>query len=118
MIDHAHLGDGYEMVSVPVTPSLALELRTRASAVGLDVTELIQDLFIRALRSEPARSCPTFTVPDDAAPDFVADGFRVVERRNGETTLCPFDGLSFDDAMSEFRAANLTDEEILKVTRS
>ena len=118
MIDHAHPGDGYEVVSVPITSSLALELHARASEAGLDVTELVQDLFIGALRSEPARSYPTFTVADDLAADFVADGFRVVARRNGHSTLCPFDGLPFDDAMASFRAANLTDDEILRVTRS
>lgn len=118
MIDHAQADDQYEEISVPVTPSLALELRTRASAVGLDLTELIQDLFIGALRSDPVRSCPTFTVPDDVAADFVADGFRVVARRNGQSTLCPFDGLPFDEAISELRAANLSDDDILQVIRS
>lgn len=118
MIDHAHVGDGYEVVSVPITSSLASELNTRASELGLDVTELILDLFIRALRYEGVRQCPTFTVSDDFAGDFVADGFRVVERRNGETTLCPFDGIPFDEAMSALRAANLTYDEILQITRS
>ena len=108
----------YEVVSVPITSSLASELRTRAGAAGLDVTELVQDLFIGALRSEPARSYPTFTVADDLAADFVADGFRVVARQNGQSTLCPFDGLPFDEAMAELRTGDLSDDEILRVTRS
>lgn len=118
MIDHTQTDDGYEVVSVPITFSLASELRARAYEVGLDVPELIQDLFIGALRSEPVRSCPTFTVPDDFAADFVSDGFRVIARSNGQSTLCPFDGLPFDEAMSELRDADLTDDEILQVTRS
>jgi hypothetical protein len=118
MIDHAHPDGGYEVVSVPITSSLALELHARASEVGLDVAELIQDLFIGALRTTRARACPTFTVSDDFAGDFVSDGFRVVARRNGHSTLCPFDGLPFDDAMASFRAANLTDDEIIQVARS
>ena len=118
MIDHAYLGDGYEVVSVPITSSLASELNARARELGLDVTELILDLFIGALRSEWVRECPTFTVSDDFAGDFVSDGFRVVERRNGETTLCPFDGLPFDEAMSALRAANLADDDILQIVRS
>ena len=103
---------------MPITSSLAEELHARAGDVGLDIVELIQDLFIEALRAERVRACPTFTVPDGLAGDFVADGFRVVERRNGQTTLCPFDGLPFDEAMSALRAANLSDDEILQVTRS
>lgn len=118
MIDYSKMDEAYEVVSVPVTSSLASELHVRASELGLDVIELIQDLFIGALRSEPARSCPTFTLPDDFAADFVTDGFRVVARRNGETTLCPFDGLPFDEAMTSLRASKLTDEEIIQVVRS
>ena len=118
MIDHTQTDDGYEMVSVPITSSLALELNARATELGLDVAELILDLFIGALRSEPVRLCPTFTVSDDFAGDFVSDGFRVVARRNGETTFCPFDGLPFDEAMSALRSANLTGDEILQITRS
>ena len=120
MMYHVHQGDGYEVVSVPVTSSLASELQTRADAAGLDVTELILDLFVGALRSGWERNCPTFTVADDYARDFIADGFRVVARRDGQSTLCPFDGIPSDDAMAKFRdaTANLTDEEILEVARS
>lgn len=118
MIDHAQTDDGYEVVSLPITSSLALELNARASELGLNISELILDLFIGALRSEPVRACPTFMVPDELAAEFVADGFRVVARCNGETTLCPFDGLPFEGAISEFQAANLSDDEILQVARS
>jgi hypothetical protein len=118
MIHHVYQGDGYEVVAVPVTSKLAAELRIRAGEAGLDMTELILDLFVGALRSGRERGCPTFTVSDDHASDFISDGFRVVARHEGQSTLCPFDGLPFDDAMSEFRAANLTDVEILDVARS
>lgn len=120
MMHHIYQGDGYEMVSVPVTSSLAAELRARADEAGLDIAELILDLFVGALRSGWERDCPTFTISDDYAGDFISDGFRVVARRDGQSTLCPFDGLPFDDAMAKLRAAtaNLTDAEILEVIRS
>ena len=77
------------------------------------------DLFVGALRSGWERTCPTFTVPDDYAADFVSDGFRLVARHDGQSTLCPFDGIPFDDAMAKLRdaTANLTDDEILEVIR-
>lgn len=120
MTYHTYQGDGCEVVSVSITPSLASELHSRAAAAGLDITELIVDLFVGALRSGWERNCPTFTVADDYAGDFIADGFRVVARRDGQSTLCPFDGIPFDDAASRLHAAaaNLTDAEILEVTRS
>ena len=119
MTYHAHQGDGYEVVPVSITPSLVSELRTRADEAGLDITELIVDLFVGALRSGWERNCPTFTVADDYARDFIADGFRVVARRDGQSTLSPFDGIPFDDAVAKLdaAAANLTDAEILEVVR-
>lgn len=75
-------------------------------------------MFIAAFRNYPGRSCPTFTVSDDFALDFVSDGFRVVARQDGQTTLCPFDGIPFDRAIAEFHDLNLTDDEILQVARS
>ncbi len=120
MMYRVYQGDGYEVVSVPVTSSLAAELRARADEVGLDIAELILDLFVGALRSGWERGCPTFTVSDDYAGDFVSDGFRVVARHDGQSTLCPFDGVPFDDAIAKFRAgaANLSDAEIIEVARS
>lgn len=120
MMYHAYQGEGYEVVPVSITPTLAAELRDRAGEAGLDVAELILDLFVGALRSGWERNCPTFTVADDCAGDFIADGFRVIARRDGQSTLCPFDGIPFDDAMAEFRAAtaDLTDAEIIAVVRS
>ena len=120
MMYHVYQGDGYEVVSVPVTSSLADELRARADEVGLDVAELILDLFVGALRSGWERGCPTFTVADDFAADFVSDGFRVVARHDGRSTLCPFDGIPFDDAIAKFRTAtaNLSDADIIEVARS
>ena len=117
MMHDAYQGDGYELVSVPITSSLASELRVRAGESGIDVAELILDLFIAAFRNDPERVCPTFTVSDDFAADFVSDGFRVVARRDGQTTLCPFDGIPFDRAISEFHDLNLTDDEILQAAR-
>ena len=120
MMHRLYQGDEYETVLVPVTSSLAAELRARADEVGLDIAELILDLFVEALRSGRERGCPTFTVSDDYAGDFVSDGFRVVARRDGQSTLCPFDGIPFDDAIAKFRAgvANLSDAEIIEVVRS
>ena len=120
MTHPAYQGDGYEVISVPLTSGLATELRARAGEAGLDVTELIVDLFVGALRSGWERNFPTFTVADEYAEDFIADGFRVIARHEGETTLCPFDGIPFDDAMAKLHAAaaNLTDAEILEVARS
>ena len=120
MMNHIYQDDGYEVVSVPVTSSLAAELRARADEVGLDIAELILDLFVGALRSGWERGCPTFTVADDCAGDFIADGFRVVARHDGQSTLCPFDGVPFDVAMAKLRdaTANLTDDEIIEVARS
>ncbi len=120
MVYHVDQGDGYEVVSVPVTSSLAAELRARADEVGLDIAELILDLFVGALRSGWERGCPTFTVSDEYAADFVSDGFRVVARHDGQSTLCPFDGIPFDAAMARFRTAtaNLSDAEIIAVARS
>ena len=112
-------GDGYEVVSMPVTSSLASELQARANASwGLDVTELVLDLCLRAFRADVERTCPTFTVSDDWAEDFISDGFRVVARHGGQSTLCPFDALPFDAALSEFRDVNLTDDEIIEIARS
>ena len=118
MMRDAYQGEGYELVSVPITSSLASELQVRADESGIDVAELILDLFIAAFRSDPERACPTFTVSDDFAVDFVSDGFRVVARHGGLTTLCPFDGIPFDRAISEFHDLDLTDDEILRVARS
>ncbi|MYC34695.1 MAG: hypothetical protein F4X64_16150 [Chloroflexi bacterium] len=118
MMHDAYQGDGYELVSVPITSSLASELRVRAGESGIDVAELILDLFIAAFRNDLERICPTFTVSDDFAADFVSDGFRVVARQDGLTTLCPFDAIPFERAISEFRELNLTDDEILRVARS
>lgn len=118
MMHDAYQGDGYELVSVPITSSLASELRARAGESGIDVAELILDLFIAAFRNDPGRVCPTFNVSDDFAADFVSDGFRVVARHDGQTTLCPFDGIPFDRAISEIQVLNLTDDEILQVARS
>ncbi len=117
---HADQGDGYEVVSVSITPRLASELRDRAEEAGLDIGELILDLLVGALRSGWERNCPTFTVDDDCAEDFVADGFRVIARRDGRSTLCPFDRMPFDEAMAGFRAATagLTDAEMMAVARS
>ncbi len=119
MMYHVYRGDGYEAVSVPVTSRLAAELKVRADEVGLDIPELILDLFVGALRSGWERGCPTFTVADNYAADFVSDGFRVVARHDGESTLCPFDGIPFDDAMAKLRdaTADLTDDEILEIIR-
>ncbi len=118
MTHDAYQGDGYELVSVPITSSLASELQVRAGESGVDVNELILDLFITAFRNDPGRVCPTFTVSDDFAVDFVSDGFRVVARHDGQATLCPFDGLPFEDAISEFHSLNLTEDEILQIARS
>ena len=98
-------GDEYESVSVPVTSGLASELQTRASELGIDVTELVLDLCVRAFRADVEHVCPTFTVSDDWAEDFISDGFRVV-------------GLPFDTAVAELRAVNLTDNEIIEIARS
>ena len=118
MVRSVYQGDGYEVVSMPVTSSLASELQARASELGLDVTELLLDLCLRAFRADVERTCPTFTVSDDWAEDFISDGFRVVARHGGQSTLCPFDALPFDEALSELRDANLTDDEIIEIARS
>ena len=118
MVRSVYQGDGYEAVSIPVTSSLASELQARASTLGIDVTELVLDLCIRALRADVEHTYPTFTVSDDWAEDFISDGFRVVARHGGQSTLCPFDALPFDAALSEFRDVNLTDDEIIKIARS
>ena len=111
-------GDEYELVSVPVTSGLASELQARASELGIDVTELVLDLCVRAFRADVEHVCPTFTVSDDWAEDFISDGFRVVARHGGQSTLCPFDGLPFDTAVAELHAVNLTDNEIIEIARS
>ena len=118
MVRSVYQGDGYEVVSMPVTSGLASELQIRASELGIDLTEFALDLCIRALRSDVEHTCPTFTVSDDWAQDFISDGFRVVARHGGQSTLCPFDALPFEDALSEFRNVDLTDDEILKIARS
>ena len=118
MVRSVYQGDGYEVVSMPVTSSLALELKARAGELGIDLSELALDLCIRALRADVEHTCPTFTVSDDWAEDFISDGFRVVARHGGQSTLCPFDALPFDAALSEFRDINLTDDEIIRIARS
>lgn len=118
MVRDVYQGDGYEVLSVPVTSSLASELRARANELGIDVTELVLDLCVRAFRANVEHACPTFTVSDDWAEDFISDGFRVVARHGGQSTLCPFDALPFNAALSELRDANLTDDEIIEIARS
>lgn len=118
MAHDVYQGDGYEMVSMPITLSLASELEARAGELGLDVAELVLDLCIRALRADVQYTCPTFTVSDDWAEDFISDGFRVVARHDGQSTLCPFDALPFDAALLELRDVHLTDDEIIKIARS
>ena len=92
-------------IALDVDAQLAGELGTLAGERGISVPELTVDLVVTALRSGVQRDCPTFTVDAALEPQFVAFGFRPVERRDGITRMCPYHGVSFADASDALASA-------------
>lgn len=106
-------------LTIHLTPELAAELRIRAEADGITPEEMAANLFIIAFRTaDLGIPFPSFTLPDDCAAAFVADGFRVLARNSGSCTLAPYDGVPFENAVASFQSAGLSEAELLEVVRS
>ena len=96
---------------------LEQELIDRAEALGIRIGELLTDLCVTAFRVRVTRNYPSFEVPEHIEPPFVDDGFRVVQRLNGVSTLCPYNGVPFDiaSAAMQERLNEIPENELLEV---
>ena len=99
---------------------LVQRLVDRANERRVDMKDVVIDIVVSGLRVEVERNYPTFTVPAGSESGFVSDGFRVVRRVNDTTTMCPFNGVPFDEVasfLSTTEFAGMSDQEILDVVR-
>ena len=114
-IVHRENGDVEHVVRL--NDLLEQELSDQANALGIRIGELLTDLCITAFRVNVTRNYPSFTVPEHIEPPFVDDGFRVVQRLNGTSTLCPYSGMSFEAASAAMQEClyGVPDHELFEV---
>ena len=104
-----------------LNPVLVKRLVERANERKVDMKDVVIDIVVTGLRVEVERNYPTFTVPLGSENGFLSDGFRVVERVKDRTTMCPFNGVPFEEAASfllETGFAAMSEQEVLEVVRS
>ena len=108
-------GDARVPLTVELSQRLLSELQDRAATDGVTPEEMLSNLFVTAFRT-PGLQFPfrSFSIPNEWAGTFIADGFRVLARKDGYHILAPHDGVSFEDAVASFQAKGLTEAEILE----
>ena len=95
------MSTNYTKISIPLTDSLMDEISDFAAGLGISTEELAVDLIVNSLRINAERNYPSFTVPSCNEQLFINDGFRVIKRSAGYSTLCPYAGLTFEYAANK-----------------
>lgn len=97
---------------------VAGHLAEKAGELGINTNELVSSLITHNIAAYQPQSGRQFPVTTKMAEEMAGDLFMVIARRDGQVVLAPTGEIPFIQAMEQFAANGLTEEQILEVIKT
>ncbi len=105
-------------IEIRVPDWVAGQLAEKAEELGIDTTELVSSLIAQNIATYEPQSGRHFLVTATMAQEMAGELFMVVARRDGQVVLAPTREIPFAQAVEQFAANGLTEEQILEVIKT
>ena len=105
-------------IEIRVPDWVAGQLAEKAEELGIDTTELVSSLIAQNIARYEPQSGRHFLVTATMAQEMAGELFMVVARRDGQVVLAPTREIPFAQAVEQFAANGLTEEQILEVIKT
>ena len=105
-------------IEILVPDWVAGQLAEKTEGFGIDTAELVSSLITRNIAAYGPQWGRHFLVPAAMAQEMAGELFMVVARRDGQAVLAPTREIPFDQAVEQFAANGLTEEQILEVIKT